>query len=395
MQRAYTRVRIMDSRYTDLGAAIKGYKASGVPLVGVRAGCFVTLAGGDDEGVFYYIPKLALTFGLSLQHAIELFFGIPILAGTIVGYVGLWKLVANGWLRCWALLGLALIMLLVWRCGDTYGTQYVVAVSVIPWTLYFRRNRVALLMLCAGSVLLCGFVNTVRSGSGIPVLVFLVATIMLSSSSTAGARITASVVLIILFAVPSLWMRHMLSTRDSFLLGQATFHGVLIHHRAYWHSIYIGFGFLSNREVPAYEDSIAAQKVESIDPTAIYQSPQYETIIRRQVFRLAREHPALVLASEFVKLSVVVMTLLLCANLGLLAALVSPKGLAVEAPFWLAMAVAAVPSILVLPRPHYLLGLMGLSFIYGVVSINQALSKREWWLPLRRPPEIDPAGANA
>lgn len=373
MQRANTRVRIMDSRYTDLSAAMKGYKASGVPLVGLRSGCFVTLAAGDDEGVFYYIPKLALASGLSLQHAIELFLGIPIVAATIVGGLGLWKLVTNGWLRSWALLGLALIMLLVWRCGDTYGTQYVVAVSVIPWVLHFRGRKAVLLTLCAASALLCGLVNTVRTGSGIPVLVFLVATMMLLSSSTARTRIAASVVLVSLFAAPSLWMRHVLSARDNFLQSQASFHGALIHHRAYWHSIYIGFGFLSNREVPAYEDSIAEQKVKSIDPTAPYQSPEYEAIMRRVVLRLIREHFDFVLASEFVKFSVVITTLIIFTNIGLVAALFSPKGLPVEAPFWLAMAMAAIPSMLVLPRPHYLLGLMALSFIYGIVSIDHWL----------------------
>lgn len=381
-RKARTWLRIMDARYTDLGAAIRGYQASGVPLVGLREGCVVALEAGDDQGIFYYIPRLALVFHVTVDHAIELTLGVPAAFATLIGMIGLWHIIAKKRLRYWALLGVALLALLVWRCGDTYVWQYVVVITIIPWMLYFWERKRAQSILCIVGGLFCGFASTVRSGAGSSVVVFLVAAILLTPRWTMLRRIAALIMLLVPFAVPSLWVDRLLHQRDDFLQRQANFHGVLTDHRAYWHSIYIGFGLLGNHVVPLYEDSIADQRVKSIDPTAVSMSRQYEAILRREVFRLAIEHPALVLASEYVKLSIVVMTLLVCANVGLLAMLVAPKDLAIEAAFWLAMAIAAVPSILVLPRPHYLLGFMTLAFMYGVLSIDHALLHRARWMPL-------------
>mgnify|MGYP001559786757 FL=1 len=77
-------MKIMDSRYSQLEDAMRGLNATDVPLVSLHEGAYFPSGYTDDLGVYYFIPKLAKAFGLSLDSTITLFFSSLLLIGAAV-----------------------------------------------------------------------------------------------------------------------------------------------------------------------------------------------------------------------------------------------------------------------------------------------------------------------
>jgi hypothetical protein len=62
--------------------------------------------------------------------------------------------------------------------------------------------------------------------------------------------------------------------------------------------------------------------------------------------------------------------LVLCINIGLAAAWARPKPLGTELAFWLAITFAAVPGIVAIPVPQYVLGMITLALLYWYFSLS-------------------------
>ena len=104
---------------------------------------------------------------------------------------------------------------------------------------------------------------------------------------------------------------------------------------ALWHSVYIGLGYLSNEVVTSYNDQVAYDKVQSLVPGTLYESPEYHHILRQQVGLIVWQHPQLVLYTVAAKLGVIGAMFLVFANVGLIAAERVRKPLGLELPFWI------------------------------------------------------------
>ena len=62
----------------------------------------------------------------------------------------------------------------------------------------------------------------------------------------------------------------------------------------FWHPMYLGLGFLPNPWGIAWNDTIAADAVARVDPTAAYLSPRYESILRHLYFQIVWHDPGYV-----------------------------------------------------------------------------------------------------
>ena len=63
----------------------------------------------------------------------------------------------------------------------------------------------------------------------------------------------------------------------------------------FWHAFYLGLGVVANPYGISWNDSVAARYVKSVDPSAAYLSPKYETILRRRVEYIAEHDPGLII----------------------------------------------------------------------------------------------------
>jgi hypothetical protein len=155
---------------------------------------------------------------------------------------------------------------------------------------------------------------------------------------------------------------------------QPNYHPVLRQH-PFWHTVYIGLGYLSNDYGLAYKDIVAAKKAHELAPDAPYCSPEYETALKTAVIDLLRKDPVFVVGTLLAKFGAVLVYFLFAANFGLLAAIRYPKSWAVEVAFVAGLAFNALFGLVAVPRLSYLEGFIAFAMLYGVISLDVALQK--------------------
>jgi hypothetical protein len=132
----------------------------------------------------------------------------------------------------------------------------------------------------------------------------------------------------------------------------------------------LGLGYLTNPYVPDVRDSVAVEYVEAIDPAAIYGGEEYEQLLKSRVKEIFRQNPRFVFYTVAAKCGVLASMLVLCINIGLAAARARPKPLGTELAFWLAITFAALPGIVAIPVPPYVLGMVTLALLYWYYSVS-------------------------
>jgi len=264
------------------------------------------------------------------------------------------------------------------------------AVACVPWILFFIPRKEITAGMLATMVFVGALAETsnfIRSHSETGLALFALVVILSLYQMRLCRRLVLVTCLLLGMAAPALLFHHLYARRDSFLWQQPNALIEVARGHPFWHSVYIGLGWVKNSEVPAYLDAVAAAKVHELRPDAEYCSPEYEHVLRDQVIGLAKRRPFLILGNLFLKLGVVLMTCLWAANVGLYATGLTRKPLALEAAFWLAIGFNALPAILVVPILAYLMGLIVFAAMYGAYSVeyaarNPEASGRLRWLRL-------------
>lgn len=369
-------MEIMPIRYKALVATIAGYEETRVPLVALTDGRYVASGYSDSKGLHYVIPRLVDSAGLPLDAAIDAVLYGVLLAGFAVGLVGLLRLFQTTRMRLiatgqWMLL----LAYSVFALGDVYVFGAAVTIAVVPWALLLLREcsqprRAAAFCLMAG--LIVGLSHQFRAQSGTAAAVLVVLLIWMAARPVRfRAVLTAAFCGAAL--VPGLWFQRLAENRDAFLAEHSPAYFAETREAyggAPWHSIYIGFAFLTNPYVSAYEDQVAMARVREVSPETAYLSREYQNILRQDVLDLVRKHPGFALRTLSAKAGALSFWVLLFGNVGLLAALGRPNWRRLDVAFGVAALAAAAPGLLVMPLPHYVSSLLALATVYGVVRWN-------------------------
>jgi hypothetical protein len=369
-------VQIMPARYTFLQQTLKGLRETGVPLIADYGGGFAPAEHGDDAGLFYFVPLLANSFGLNLGKATDLFLAGMLFVAFLVGTGGLFLFLTN-WLS--RIIGLAGMLLVSWvslNAGDVYVFESAVVMLLVPWFLYFSRERKssrAFMVFAFFAGFSVAFSNLIRNHSGTSVLIWAICVVAFYLNCSRAQKLLLVTCMIAGCLIPELYFHGLLARRNSLLLRDSSESMQLSGRHVFWHSVYIGFSFLSNDLVPAYRDEVGIEKVHSISPQAHYLSSEYEDVLRDEVINLVKHHKSFVVLSLAAKLGVITAVVLVSANLGLIAALKYPKPWPLELAFWAAIGFTALPGMLVVPHPSYMIGLIAFGFLYGIVSIQNAI----------------------
>jgi hypothetical protein len=371
-----TKFKIMPSRYMELREALVGYCKTGVPLVASDGSRYYPAGFSDDLGIYYFVPRLALLTHLELPKTADLFFEAPLIASMLIGIAFLLPSLESRALKFWAILSLLVLTYSSLRRADVYSFQTTAALSIVPWSLYLAGKKTvgiwtAIFMAGAGFVI--GFANLIRGQAATGVAIFLLVIISLHRLWTRKQKLALVAALIAGFVVPTTFFHSLLVRRDAFLEAvQPDSIRVLGH--PFWHSVYLGFSFVPNKYVPGYRDEVVAEMVHSIAPSVRYLSPEYERIVRAEVFRLIREHPLFTVATMLAKLGAIGYLLLVSSNVGLIASVLYPKPWPTELAFWSAMGFNSLFGLLVIPHRQYLYGFTALAVLYGIIGIGYALT---------------------
>jgi hypothetical protein len=374
-----TLLTLMPSRYDQLRSALEGFQRTGVPLVAFDGNSFYGAGFADDLGEYYLIPKLASFLDLRLSTAVDVFLGTILCGSFLVGFVGFVFLFRGGLSRAVALIALLLLFRVSFRAGDVYVVFSSTAVGLVPWFLYFVKRGVVdgwFIMFALGAGICAGFANLIRSHSGTGFMLFMAIAVLFAVRCGWRSKILLTAVTAAACLAPSLYFHTLRDRRDAYLNALQPARPPIQEQHPFWHPVYVGFGFLSNEMVPGFRDSVAANKVASISPSAHYLSAEYDGILKKEVFSLVRHHFSFVVLTFAAKAGVIALDLLIYANVGLLAAALYPKSWPIEVAFGLAIAFNSLFGLLVMPIPNYLLGFIAFATVYAVVSIDHALEAR-------------------
>lgn len=387
-QNAPTHLHLMPSRYIALRQAARGLGCSGVALVAFDGLRYRPGAWTDDPGLYFFVPELARFFGLGLAATTDvLLIGVALLTSAF-GLLGFLRTVETKLGRRVGVVAFLLLTIVELIAGDVYIMNAAPAIACVPWILYFvsrKKITTGMLLMFAVTGMLGETATLFRAHAGTGLLLFtLVVTASLYQVKPA-ARVLLVTLLLLGAAGPELLRRELYARRNVFLEHQA---GAMLesgHGKPFWHSIYIGLSYVKNSDVPEYLDQVASARVRALRPEAKDYSPEYEQVLKQEIFKLAKRRPFLILANLFVKLVVVSLFCVLAANVGLYGAKLAQKPVWLELAFWLAIAFNGLYGILVIPNPRYLVGLIAFAVLYGVYSIEYAagqpnLKSRLRWL---------------
>lgn len=377
-------IALMECRSIFLEQAVEGLRRSGVPLVAWTDAGYAPAGITDDLGIYLFVPLLASILGIEARPAADVFLvGITVL-GLISGMLGSIKL-CSGWLSraitCGALAAMSYLML---RAGDVYLIPAALMVGATPWLLWSVRRRdhrtlMAVAPICGALIVLANFS---RSQAGTGLLLFLILLILTAPGFVRRARLNILLLVAVGVLLTSLVLSRTVEASERFLAveGVSSVEHVVGH--PLWHTVYIGLGYLPNKHGIEYSDTIAAERVEALNPGTPYVSEEYERTLRNDVLRLAREDPLFVARVMLAKMAKIARRLLVYANIGLIAALVRPKARYEDAAFALALMFFAVPGLAAIPAASYLLGFAATATLFGVVSIDWAIRT---WRPTEAP----------
>jgi hypothetical protein len=373
-----TRILMLGDRYQEVNEALSGWGATGVPLIGRVDGRWEPVPCGDDTGLFYLVPLLARMTDWTVNRSLDAFLLGVVIVSAITGLTGLWLATPRIEGRILAAVPMLLGAYLSYKMGDVYVVQGSVVLMLIPWIVICLRTGVRswhrfLIAFLSGMVL--GLAQWIRTQSGSSVVVFFSVLVFLSILPR-SRKLSLLLALLAGMTVPLLYAGLVTDGRDRFLAAHQPGYQPSVNRHLIWHTAYLGLGYLTNPYVAEWRDSLAVKYVQAIDPSAIYGGKEYEAILRSRVIEIARHHPRFIVSTIAAKAGVLALILLLCINVGLPAAIFNPKPLCLEVSFWLAMAVAALPGIVAIPEPQYVLGMITLALFYWYYSVCAVLEMR-------------------
>lgn len=373
-------IRIMTSRYWDLVWTLAGRQQTGVPLVETCGKKLIPSAGGiDDVGSFYLIPELSLFFGLRIAQSVDLFYefflGFSLVAGAIAFLV-----LYRTWLaRAVAVIGVLLLTAIGYKIGDVYIFCFVTAVVVTPWSLVWTHRTLEGIWPMAGLFVIGVLIETgnlVRSHAGTAALIFVCLILFFQASAGKRQKVALLLCLIAGMLVPRLVISRAIGQSDTLLSSRDPGFKASSREHVLWHSVYSGLGFLQNDYGFKWDDAATYEKAQSVMPGVRFGSPQYEQILKREVIRAVWHHPWFIFETLSAKLGITFAVIVLFANVGILAAVASPKPWAVEISFWAAILFNSLFGLVAIPVVPYMLGLISYAGLYGVVSLCFFLEKR-------------------
>lgn len=371
---------MMGSRVTNLAYAFDGLQQTHVPLVAKSAQGFFPAGFADDQGLYYFIPWMARATGLSFQVSAYLFLFSIVLAGWLLGSWGFWKIFKPVWLRLAASALLLVFCLETYRkVEDIYLVMLFTVLAFVPNLLAFSRNgknswKELWPWFTLGTVVL-GYCNFIRSQSGNGILLFMAVWLVLNNGIPWKRKVPLFLVLLACSQVSVFHFKALWKNRDAYLQANQPGYQLPVNGHPFWHSVYIGFGYLPNPYGLQYADEVAAAKVASVDPKIPYCSPQYEKVLEGATLDFVRSHPLFALKTFFMKALKLLGYAAFFANAGILCAFYRRIPWAELLPMLVCGAFYALPGLLVVPFKIYALGMIAMALVFGIYAVGLALEK--------------------
>lgn len=384
---------LMGGRVKFLEAGQKGLEETGIHFVGIgdAVGGIGPTPIGDDPGIYYIVLSLEPLFELPVEKLMSLVLISIIALGSVVGLCFTFFYFKSWLARTMAAFTMVAMSAIALIIGDVYAVAMpaTIALCSAGFLLSKRSSSLAIpsvIAVCfilgvAGEAL-----NIVRSNAATPAMVFLAVIVMFHAPTKSRSKLIVIAALVIGMATPALYINHLLLNRDAYLAAHVAGYEPIPYAHPTWHSIYIGFGFLEKNPYGIrYEDDAAIERVRQIDPSVFrserawdWDYQRYEAILRESVFQLFLAQPVYFVKTIFAKIGALAPYFLVLANVGFVLAYLCRRSWRLEAAFWPAILLAALPGVAVIPGANYAMAFLALSALYGLYHTGTALDEVGW-----------------
>lgn len=259
---------------------------------------------GSDHGIALYLPLLAQLIHQSDPNVLMKWFFLGVFAVPIALYpVVFWALLDS------LILGLVAPLLLLAHFAfahyaDIYWAYALGPATGLPLILlaYRRWGERRMLGVLLAAMAVASFSNSVRTGSGLPVLVSALILLVLVPASWSRRLVLAAVCFAVYLSVSPGLFTVLRAQRDN-TLGTAAYRTQTVTppgtSSGLWHSTYIGLAIAKNNYgITELKDNVPAAYVNSVKPGVPFLSPAYEALLRTRVLHLLSSDPTFVLGAE-------------------------------------------------------------------------------------------------
>ena len=372
---------MMEFRYRSLVDSLHGFKNTNVPLVAQVENTYTVAGFTDDPGMYYFIPWIAKTFGISLDSAIHIFFGSMAIMAALISTLCFFLAFKNWMSRLITTFAMFAVAKYAYELSDVYVASFFAVASILPVFILWNRKKYALNSKIILSLIFSGtiisYCNSIRTNSGMGALLFLFFWILLNRNFSSLNKVVSTSILFIAMSFPFLHFYTLEMNRDHYIALNIEGHQPVNIVHPKWHSIYIGLGYVKNKYGLEYNDSVATDKIKSIDPNIGYCTNEYERALRKECIMLAKTDFLFILKNLLAKAYVTLLRILKFANVGLLLFFYMKPSMRCVFPILVAIAFYSLPGLLVVPFAAYQLGMITTATIFGVYMISLSLEKYE------------------
>lgn len=371
-------IDMMPWRLQNLQAAIDAFRASGVPLVTLTNGVWGRADLSDDPGLFLIAAPIGAYLNLNATQTATLLLGLLLALGTLVGSLGIWRAFRTTESRVVGVAAALLLAAVTFEIGDVYSVSAAVLIGGVPWLLAVMRHPRTRTLLALGILagLGAGLANIMRAHAGTTMALIAVSGLALTRTVAPRFRVLACLLLVLAMSAAPVWVAAARATRDDYLAKVGDEAATTSVGHPFWHTVYIGLGYVPNTHGIAYRDEIAIDFVRAKAPQAPLFGTEYESILRQEVMRLIRKDPVFVARSVGAKLLALIGYFLAFANIGALAFVRAPVPAHEAVALLLGLSFSTLPGFLAIPLPNYLTGFIAMSTLLGIVGIDSWFAKR-------------------
>jgi hypothetical protein len=377
---------IESRKAADLRASMAVLKHGGPLLLGREAhtGKYYAVGVTDDEGIYVYLPLLSRFFGVADPVAMLRYSYVALMGLTTSIYpIVFYKLTRS---RLAGLAAPVLLLLCVrsFRFVDIYWIPAWGMLTFLPLIYLLARDwpRFGLLSLAALS-LVASWLTSIRSEAGLPIVI-AAAIVLLARRWRWWRVLPALALLAVTYISINTFMLSAIRAHREHWLGSSALGREQPTSHPFWHTVYIGVGYLPNSYGLKYFDTTAIDRVRRVDPNVRYLSPRYETILREAYFGLVRDHPVWV-ASQYAAKALVATAdtapYLLLVLLTMPAMLLLGPERRIRRRWVMltlpALIIMFLPSLVAIPLQTYEQGLYGVVGLLGILGLCCVLERVE------------------
>lgn len=355
---------MMPSRERDLNYAFTGLQQTHTSLVGIDdKGSPVFLGAFDDPGIYYLFPKLASLLHCNVVLLAQITYLLIIIFATSIIWFSFNDKAKS--MQQKILLSSVCVFLFVLNIfkSDVYTFSYLGA-AIIPFVIYLLATKKRYSYMIVFILVALSFkLNFFRSHSGTISLVFFAfyfLFVIREWKTTIAFFACVSVVFIANYFITN----NIAENRNKWFTTNTTISIDESLSHPFWHSAYIGLGFIPNSLGLSYNDQVAMNKVYSMHPGVLFCGKIYESTLKQEYLKILQTETWYFVKVHLVKIFMVLGLFLFLLNIQIKKLFKLKLSQSLILPFAASIMFAALPAIIVVPRINYLNAFITLCFVW-------------------------------